>query len=89
VRVVVGQRVVSTAAGVAIGLVLTRAASRRVEPLSFEQPATEVLTYPAVAGTMILVELVACRISRQASCIDIRRALETISFEGSPERGTS
>jgi predicted permease len=59
VRLVVGQGVRLALAGVVIGLVIAWAASRWVQPLLFQQSATDPSAYALVGLTMITVALVA------------------------------
>lgn len=59
VRLVVAQGVRVAAAGVLIGLLVSLAVARWIEPLLFRQPARDPLTYSIVAALLLLVALVA------------------------------
>jgi len=62
VRLVVGQGIAFAVAGVSIGLLLAFLAARWIQPLLFQQSATDPLTYSAVAGIVLLVALMASAI---------------------------
>jgi putative ABC transport system permease protein len=55
VRLVVGRGVALALAGVAIGVGAALAAARWVQPLLFEQPARDPLTYGVVAAVLLAV----------------------------------
>jgi ABC-type lipoprotein release transport system permease subunit len=59
VRLVVGQGVRLALAGVVIGLAIALVASRWVQPLLFQQSATDLSIYALVGLAMIAVALVA------------------------------
>jgi ABC-type antimicrobial peptide transport system permease subunit len=56
---VVGQGVRFAGAGIALGTVLAYGASRWIEPLLFEQSATDPMVYSLVAAVLLFVGLVA------------------------------
>ena len=58
-RIVVGQGVRYTAAGVAVGLAIAAASGRWVQPLLFEQGARDPLVYGVVGAIMVMVALTA------------------------------
>jgi putative ABC transport system permease protein len=58
-RLVLGQGIWFAAAGAAFGLAIALFASRFIEPLLYKQSARDPLVYFGVAGTMILVGLIA------------------------------
>jgi hypothetical protein len=70
VRLVVGRGVALASAGIAIGVCAALAAARWVQPLLFEQPARDPLTYGVVAAILLAV---ACL----ASATPARRAART------------
>lgn len=58
-RLIIGQSVRYAIAGIGIGTLLAIAASRWVQPLLFQQSATDPAIYAGVAAAMILVSLLA------------------------------
>lgn len=77
-RLVLGQGVWFAAAGAAIGLAIAILASRFIEPLLYKQSARDPLVYLGVAGTMILVGLVASAVpALRAINADPNRALRS------------
>ena len=77
-RLVVGDAIRVTAAGVGIGLVVALWASRWVQQLLYEVPARDPLVYLSVAGALLLVSLVASWIpARRAARTDPNLALRT------------
>jgi putative ABC transport system permease protein len=58
-KLVLGQGVWFAAAGAAFGLAIAFVGSRFIEPLLYKQSARDPLVYFGVAGTMILVGLIA------------------------------
>jgi ABC-type antimicrobial peptide transport system permease subunit len=70
-RLVVGQGVRFAAAGVVLGTVLALFASRWVQPLLFEQSATDGTVLTTVALSLMLVALVASAVpARRATRVD-------------------
>ena len=76
VRLVVGQGVSFAIAGVVIGLSVAFVAARWIQPLLFQQSATDPLTYGAVGAIILIVALVASAIpARRATRADPNVAL--------------
>jgi predicted permease len=77
-RLVAGQGARFAMAGVVVGSALAYGASRWVEPLLFEQSATDPLVYGGVAVLMIVVALVASAApARRATAADPNAALRS------------
>ena len=71
VRLVVGQGVRFAVAGVTVGAFVALAASRRVQPLLFEQSATDVRVFGAVGAVLVVVAVVASALpARRATRVD-------------------
>jgi putative ABC transport system permease protein len=77
-RLVVGQGMVLTAAGVTIGLVAALATTRLMSALLFEVSATDPATFVLIPAVLIAVAFVACWLpARRATRIDPVIALRT------------
>jgi predicted permease len=75
-RLVLGQGLLLTAAGLAVGIAASLALTRYLQSVLYGVTATDVLTYAAVASLLSLVSLVACYIpARRATKIDPMVAL--------------
>ena len=75
-RLVLGQGLLLTLAGLAVGIAVSLALTRYLKSVLFGVTATDVLTYVAVALLLCLVSLVACYIpARRATKIDPMAAL--------------
>jgi putative ABC transport system permease protein len=75
-RLVLGQGLLLTLAGLALGIAASLALTRYLKSVLFGVTATDVLTYAAVALLLCLVSLVACYIpARRATKIDPMMAL--------------
>jgi predicted permease len=75
-RLVVGQGLRLTLAGVAVGLVGAFLSTRMISSLLFDVSPSDPLTFGAVAGTLVLVALAACTIpALRASQVDPVHAL--------------
>jgi ABC-type antimicrobial peptide transport system permease subunit len=75
-RLVVGQGLRLTLAGVAVGLVGAFLSTRMISSLLFDVSPSDPLTFGAVAGTLVLVALAACTIpALRASRVDPVHAL--------------
>jgi ABC-type antimicrobial peptide transport system permease subunit len=71
VRLVVGQGVRFAVAGVTVGAFLALVVSRRVQPLLFEQSATDVRVFGAVGAVLVVVAVVASALpARRATRVD-------------------
>jgi predicted permease len=71
VRLVVGQGVRFAVAGVTVGAMLALLAARRVQPLLFQQSATDAGVFGLVGGVLVLVALVASALpARRATRVD-------------------
>src|SRR5271157_3096749 len=76
-RLVLGQGLLLTAGGLAVGIGASLALTRYLESVLYGVTATDVLTYAAVALLLCLVSLVACYIpARRATKIDPMAALK-------------
>jgi len=76
VRLVVGQGVSFAIAGVVIGLSVALVTARWIQPLLFQQSATDPLTYGAVGAIILIVALIASAIpARRATRADPNVAL--------------
>ena len=75
-RLVLGQGLVLTVGGLAVGIAASLALTRYLQSVLYGVTATDVLTYAAVALLLCLVSLVACYIpARRATKIDPMAAL--------------
>jgi ABC-type antimicrobial peptide transport system permease subunit len=78
VRLVVGQGGSFALAGVTLGLFVALIAARWIQPLLFQQSATDPLTYGAVGAVIILVALTASAMpARRATRADPNAALRS------------
>jgi len=78
VQLVVQQGVAFATAGIAIGLLVALIAARWIQPLLFQQSATDPVTFAAVAGVILLVALGACAIpATRATRADPNSALRS------------
>jgi predicted permease len=76
-RLVLGQGLILTVAGLAVGIAVSIALTRYLQSVLFGITATDVLTYAAVALLLCLVSLVACYIpARRAAKVDPMAALK-------------
>ncbi len=76
VRLVVGQGVRLALIGVVTGLAIALGAARWVEPLLFQQSATDLVTYAVVGGTMLAVAVAASLVpALRAARVDPATAL--------------
>ncbi len=76
-RLVLGQGLLLTVGGLAVGIAASLALTRYLKSVLFGVTATDVLTYAAVALLLCLVSLVACFIpARRATKIDPTAALK-------------
>jgi ABC-type antimicrobial peptide transport system permease subunit len=78
VRLVVGQGVRFAVLGVTVGTVLAIGAARWVQPLLFEQSATDVRIFGAVGGVLVAVAVLASSIpARRATRVDPNTVLRS------------
>ena len=78
VRLVVGQGVRFAVLGVTVGAVLAIAAARWVQPLLFEQSATDIRIFGAVGGVLVVVAVLASSIpARRATRVDPNTVLRS------------
>ncbi|HTL05739.1 MAG TPA: FtsX-like permease family protein, partial [Gemmatimonadales bacterium] len=78
VRLVVGQGIRFATAGVGLGLLLALVAAKWIQPLLFQQPARDPLTYGVVAGVLVAVALAASALpARRATRADPNSALRS------------
>jgi putative ABC transport system permease protein len=78
VRLVVGQGVRFAVLGVTVGTILAIVAARWVQPLLFEQSATDVRIFGAVGGVLVAVAVLASSIpARRATRVDPNTVLRS------------
>jgi ABC-type antimicrobial peptide transport system permease subunit len=75
-RLVIRQGMRTPAVGIGLGLVASLLVTRLLAHLVFEVRTTDPVTFASVAGTLLLVAIVACWIpARRATRVDVTRAL--------------
>jgi putative ABC transport system permease protein len=78
VRLVVGQGIRFAVAGVAVGGLLALFAARWVQPLLFQQSATDVRVFAGVGGVLVMVAVLASSIpARRATHVDPNTVLRS------------